>query len=75
MDAGGDVAITVTTKPNAFVGLLAVDQRALMLGTHNHFSQVSHSHAPLIYSTVIVDVKAILVIIFAALLGNLYDTN
>ncbi|KAK4294086.1 hypothetical protein Pmani_033266 [Petrolisthes manimaculis] len=39
VDAGGDVAITVTTKPNAFVGLLAVDQRALMLGTHNHFTQ------------------------------------
>lgn len=39
VDAGGEVAITVTTKPNAFVGLLAVDQRALMLGTQNHFSQ------------------------------------
>lgn len=41
VDAGGEVDITVTTKPNAFVGVLAVDQRALMLGTHNHFSQVS----------------------------------
>lgn len=39
VDAGGSVDITVTTKPNAFVGVLAVDQRALLLGTHNHFSQ------------------------------------
>lgn len=41
VDAGGEVDIIVTTKPNAFVGVLAVDQRALMVGTHNHFSQVS----------------------------------
>ncbi|XP_071544262.1 CD109 antigen-like isoform X7 [Panulirus ornatus] len=39
VDVAGDVSITVTTKPNAFVGVLAIDQRALMLGTHNHFSQ------------------------------------
>ncbi|XP_063878057.1 CD109 antigen-like isoform X2 [Scylla paramamosain] len=39
VDAAGEVDITITTKPNAFVGVLAVDQRALMLGTHNHFSQ------------------------------------
>ncbi|XP_053627278.1 thioester-containing protein 1 allele R1 isoform X4 [Cherax quadricarinatus] len=39
VEPGGDVSITVTTRPNAFVGLLAVDQRALLLGTHNHFSQ------------------------------------
>ncbi|XP_064090445.1 CD109 antigen-like isoform X2 [Macrobrachium nipponense] len=38
VDVGGDVAIKVTTKPNAFVGVLAVDQRSLILGTHNHFT-------------------------------------
>ena len=41
VDAAGEVDITVTTKPNAFVGVLAVDQRALLVGTHNHFSPVS----------------------------------
>lgn len=40
VDAGGDVAITVTTKPNAFVGVLAVDQRSLILGSENHLTQV-----------------------------------
>lgn len=40
VDAGGDVAITVTTKPNAFVGVLAVDQRSLILGNENHLTQV-----------------------------------
>ncbi|KAG0723947.1 C3 and PZP-like alpha-2-macroglobulin domain-containing protein 8 [Chionoecetes opilio] len=39
VDAGGEVDITVTTKPNAFVGVLAVDQRALLVGAHNHLSQ------------------------------------
>ncbi|XP_069971751.1 thioester-containing protein 1 allele R1 isoform X4 [Penaeus vannamei] len=39
VDAGGDVAITVTTKPNAFVGVLAVDQRSLILGNENHLTQ------------------------------------
>ncbi|XP_050711944.1 thioester-containing protein 1 allele R1-like isoform X4 [Eriocheir sinensis] len=39
VDAGGEVDIIVTTKPNAFVGVLAVDQRALMVGTNNHFTQ------------------------------------
>lgn len=39
VDVGGDVSITVTTKPNAFVGVLAVDQRSLILGTQNHLSQ------------------------------------
>lgn len=39
VDVGGDVSITVTTKPNAFVGVLAVDQRSLILGTHNHLTQ------------------------------------
>lgn len=36
---GEDVSITVTTRPNAFVGLLAVDQRALLLANANHLSQ------------------------------------
>nr|AEC50086.1 TEP isoform 2 [Pacifastacus leniusculus] len=36
---GEDVSITVTTRPNAFVGLLAVDQRALLLANPNHLSQ------------------------------------
>ncbi|XP_068218547.1 LOW QUALITY PROTEIN: CD109 antigen-like [Palaemon carinicauda] len=39
VDAGGEVAIKVTTKPNAFVGVLAVDQRSLILGTQNHFTE------------------------------------
>lgn len=51
VDAGGEVDIIVTTKPNAYVGVLAVDQRALMVGTHNHFSQVSPIAQELFVST------------------------
>ena len=38
VDAAGEVDVPVTTEPNAFVGVLAVDQRALI--THSHFPQV-----------------------------------
>lgn len=40
VDAGGEVAITVTTKPNAFVGISAIDQSSLLLSKRNDINEV-----------------------------------
>ncbi|MCL4121578.1 UNVERIFIED_CONTAM: hypothetical protein GTU68_018201, partial [Idotea baltica] len=39
VDAGGDVSVTVTTKPNAFVGISAIDQSSLLLGKRNELTE------------------------------------
>ncbi|RXG73166.1 C3 and PZP-like alpha-2-macroglobulin domain-containing protein 8 [Armadillidium vulgare] len=39
VDAGGEVAITVTTKPNAFVGISAIDQSSLLLSKRNDINE------------------------------------
>ena len=36
MDAGQEVSIVVTTKPRAFVGVAAIDQRSLQLSGSEH---------------------------------------
>lgn len=44
VDAGGDVAITVTTKPNAFVGVAAIDQSSLLLRKRNDLTEVMYKY-------------------------------
>ncbi|CAL4124700.1 unnamed protein product, partial [Meganyctiphanes norvegica] len=39
VDAGGEVSITLTTQPNSYVGVLAVDQRSLLLGGTNDITE------------------------------------
>ena len=40
VDAGDEVTISVTTKPRAFVGISAIDQRSLAMGHHKPLTQV-----------------------------------
>ena len=39
-DAGEDVSVTVTTKPNAFVGVAAIDQSSLLMSEGNQLTEV-----------------------------------
>ena len=40
-EPGNNVEMTIETKPNSYVGLLAVDQSVLLLKSGNDITQVS----------------------------------